>query len=50
MRAADATPSDRKKRRGLMDGGAPADHGHEAAGVVNEPGEIGELIESGRVR
>jgi NADPH:quinone reductase-like Zn-dependent oxidoreductase len=39
VRAAGVNPSDCKKRKGLMDGELPQTLGHEAAGVVDEPGE-----------
>jgi len=39
VRAAGVSPSDWKKRKGLMDGELPQTMGHEAAGVVNELGE-----------
>jgi len=39
VRAAGVNPSDRKKRKGLMDGELPQTMGHEAAGVVDELGE-----------
>src|ERR1700748_2937361 len=39
VRAAGVSPSDWKKRKGLMDGELPQTMGHEAAGVVDELGE-----------
>ncbi|WP_274910955.1 NADP-dependent oxidoreductase [Streptomyces sp. WZ-12] len=39
VRAAGVSPSDWKKRRGLMDEGLPQTLGYEAAGVVDELGE-----------
>ena len=45
VRAAGINPSDWKKRMGLMDRQLPQTMGYEAAGIVDE---IGELIESGR--
>src|SRR5256884_8474645 len=39
VRAAGISPSDWKKRQGLMDGQLPQTLGHEAAGVVDEVGE-----------
>ena len=38
VRAAGVSPSDWKKRKGLMDGELPQTMGHEAAGVVDELG------------
>jgi len=44
VRAAGVNPSDWKKRKGLMDGQLPQTMGYEAAGVVDELGEMAATI------
>lgn len=50
VRAAGVSPSDGKKRQGLMDEELPQTLGHEAAGVVDELGEgVGDVAVGDRV-